>query len=460
MSESASFLVADVSETAVDASRGERRHKQAGKTIRADLTGKAINITVRLVSIPLAAQLLGTERYGLWLTVSSILMWLNMSQFGLGGGLLNEIGKASAKDDRVLMRRHIATAYALFLGIGSAVFAVILGITHTPLAALILGVSKAPQLAQEARSVFMLSGGVLSASLLILSIGPVCMGLQEGYLVYSSFAMGSLLSLAGISIVYKLHGTMLAFAAVSGLPTVVTNLGLTAYVFLWRHPDLRPRFSDVNRASLTVLASLGGALGLVQLGELTVFHTASPMIADRLGLAMVPQFAVPFSIFMMVATICQGLTSAYQAAFCEASTRHDWRWIRSTFALARLRGLAVILAASSGLALAGPAVIRIWTRGRVTPDHLLLSVMVVYFVLMLLSMQHTILLVGLGRVGVRAILSIGVAAAHVVGFLTLARFLGVLALPVSGGAAYAIDFLVSRIVVQRNMQEASIRRAA
>src|SRR5690242_19166527 len=190
-----------------NSARAEHRHRQAGKTFRADLFGKAVNIGVRLLSIPLSLQLLGAERYGLWLTVSSVLMWLNLSQMGFGGGLLNEIGKASARDDRVLMRRHISTAYLVFLILALLVFAVILGISQTPLAPALLGVGKAPNLVPEARALFLVAGALFAASLLTNAVGPVCMGLQEGYLAYGTFAAGSVLSLVALLVVYWMRGS-------------------------------------------------------------------------------------------------------------------------------------------------------------------------------------------------------------------------------------------------------------
>jgi O-antigen/teichoic acid export membrane protein len=387
----------------------------------------------------------------LWLTVSSVLMWLNLSQLGLGGGLLNEIGKASARDDRVLMRRHIATAYLVFLILALLVFAVILGVSRTPLAPLLLGVSKTPNLAGEARVLFLVTGAMFAASLLTNAVGPVCMGLQEGYLVYGTFAAGSVLSLGALLGVYWLRGSVLAFAAAMSGPNLAMNAALALYVFTRRHRALRPRLADVQLSSMRPLLSTGGALVLVLLGELTILNSTNPLIANRLGLAQVPSFAVPFGVFMIVATVCQGMASAYLAAFCEASARHDWHWIRATFLHVSKKGLFLILPVAAALAVAGPFAIGMWTHGRVTPDHTLLIVMGVYFVLKVLSMQNCVLFIALGRTGPKAALQVFVAAAHIVGFLALVSRFGVVALPLAGGGAYVIDALVSGYLLWRHI---------
>jgi O-antigen/teichoic acid export membrane protein len=454
--ETASAVIAERAQELHDSVRAERRHAQANRTFRADLLAKAINVVVRLLSIPLSIQLLGAEQYGLWLTVSSVLMWLNVSQLGFGGGLLNEIGKASAHDDRALMRRHIATAYLVFGILALLVFAAIVGISQTPLAPTLLGVSKAPDLVNEATALFLVAGALFAASLLTNAIGPVCLGLQEGYLSYAAFSVGSALSLVALVAVYLLRGSILDFAIAMSAPPLLAKLGLAVYVFGRRHRSLRPTFADVHAASVRPLLSTGGAVMLLLLGDLTILNSTNPLIAGRLGLAQVSEYAVPFSVFMIFASICQGMASAYQAAFSEASARDDWRWIRSTLLGTCKKGLIVMLAVAAGLAVAGPFAISVWTHGKVTSGRTLLIALGVYFILKVLSMQNCILFIALDRTAPKAALQIFVAAAHIIGFFALVSRFGLLAFPLAGGVAYLIDGVASFYILERHMQTRAV----
>ncbi|MBL8295581.1 MAG: hypothetical protein JNN08_27295 [Bryobacterales bacterium] len=433
---------------------GDHRHAQARKTIRADLAGKAVATVVRLVSIPLSIQLLGAERYGLWLTVSSVLMWLNLSQLGLGGGLLNELGRASAGDDRARMQRLVSTAYAGFALIAVLVFCLIVLSAQTPLAGILVGVGKSPDLAGEARKIFLVAGGLFAVSLVTNAIGPVCMGLQQGYVIYSSFMAGSLLSLGALTIVYWTRGSLLAFCLAMTVPTLATNLCISAYVFYRLHPDLRPRLRWIDGNSRQVLLATGGALAVVQLGELTALQAASPLIANGMGLAVVPQFAVPFSILMMAASLCQGLATAYQAAFAQAAARSDWAWIAAAFTKSRRRGLLLITSVAVAFTVVGPWLIPVWTRGQIQSSHALLAAMGVYFALMVVSMQNSVLMVGLGEVRRKAILQTMIAVAHVAGFLLLVPLLGLFALPVAGGLGFVVDVAVTQRVTHKYLARA------
>jgi len=379
-------------------------------------------------------------------------MWLNLSQIGFGGGLLNEVGKASANDDRALMRRHISTAYVVFGILAVLVFAVILAISQSPLASTLLGVNKAPNLAGEAQALFLVAGALFAASLITNAVGPVCMGLQEGYLSYVAFSAGSALSLVALLVVYALRGSIFSFAVVMSGPLLAANIALAVYVFTRRHPNLRPSFADVHRNSVPPLLSTGGGVMLVLLGELTILNSTNPLVADRLGLAKVPEYAVPLSVFMIVASTCQGMATAYQAAFSEASARNHWSWIRSTFLRISKRGVIAMLATGIVLAAVGPFVIGLWTHGKVSSGRTLLVAMGIYFVLKVLSMQNCILFIALGRTTPKAALQAFVAIAHIVGFLALVSRLGLLALPIAGGVAYVIDGLASFSILRRHIR--------
>ena len=51
--------------------------------------------------MPLTVHYLGAERYGVWLTISSLLTWMSMTDFGLAGNaLVNVLAEASGKDDQ------------------------------------------------------------------------------------------------------------------------------------------------------------------------------------------------------------------------------------------------------------------------------------------------------------------------------------------------------------------------
>ena len=68
---------------------------------------KGISILVSLVLVPLTLHFLDTYEYGLWLTISSILLWIDYFDIGLGNGLRNKLSEALVAKDMELAKEYV-----------------------------------------------------------------------------------------------------------------------------------------------------------------------------------------------------------------------------------------------------------------------------------------------------------------------------------------------------------------
>jgi O-antigen/teichoic acid export membrane protein len=59
---------------------------------------KIIGLLVSLSLVPLLINILGVENYGLWVTLTSLLVWISLFDFGLGYALKNTVSKSIAKN--------------------------------------------------------------------------------------------------------------------------------------------------------------------------------------------------------------------------------------------------------------------------------------------------------------------------------------------------------------------------
>src|ERR1700722_10191018 len=97
---------------------GRERYRRAGLTASASFISKALTIVISFVSVPLTVHYLGAERYGVWLTISSLLTWMALTDFGIAGNaLVNVIAEADGKEDRKLAREYTASAFWALNGV-------------------------------------------------------------------------------------------------------------------------------------------------------------------------------------------------------------------------------------------------------------------------------------------------------------------------------------------------------
>src|ERR1035438_10434777 len=106
------------------------RQTRCGRIEAAASSGAAARVLsslLTLVSLPLAVRYLGAERFGVWATITSTVVLLNLLDLGIASTLTNHISKSYAVGDRQYAARYVANALALttsiagLAGVGLAV---------------------------------------------------------------------------------------------------------------------------------------------------------------------------------------------------------------------------------------------------------------------------------------------------------------------------------------------------
>lgn len=60
---------------------------------------KIISLSTSLLIVPITINYLSNEVYGIWMTISSMLFWINTFDIGLGNGMRNYLAKALSEKD-------------------------------------------------------------------------------------------------------------------------------------------------------------------------------------------------------------------------------------------------------------------------------------------------------------------------------------------------------------------------
>ena len=93
--------------------KGHERTLKAKKNILASFIIKGLNIAIGLVLVPLTIHYLNPTKYGIWITLSSIIGWFGFFDIGLGHGLRNRFAEALAKGEHALAKTYVSTTYAI-----------------------------------------------------------------------------------------------------------------------------------------------------------------------------------------------------------------------------------------------------------------------------------------------------------------------------------------------------------
>jgi len=358
-------------DTSTAEGRSRERYRRILLTALSSGAARGIGLVSLLISVPLTVAYLGQERYGLWITISSVVALLSFADLGVGNGLLNVVARAHGAEDHAAARRYIASA-GLILSLIAMALAALLAVIYPW-----LPWSRLYNLSSELASA---EAGPATATLLLCFLAGLPLGLviqvrlayQEGFINNFWQAVGGLLGLGLLILaVQREAGLPWLILAVAGVPVLMMAVnGLD--LFVRSRPWLRPNRQALDLKAGRVILRTGTLFLALQIAAAVGYQTDNIVIAQFLGAAQVTQYAVPLRLFNLVPTVLSFFLMPTWPAYSEALARHDIAWARRTLRRSVIFCLAVSLPLVAGLIVFGPAILRAWVGTTVTPSGLLL----------------------------------------------------------------------------------------
>ena len=354
---------------------GDHRHRRVLAILQGVITGlgnKVVGMLISFLSVPLTIGYLGTERYGAWVTIGSLLAWLQLTDFGLGNGLTNAVTTAAGQDRPDLVRMHLSNGVALLTSI--AVATGLVAALAWPFInwGAVFGVSDPATLAElgpavaTALAVFLIQFPLSSG-------GKVYMAYQEGRIGTYWGIAGNILSLLALITVTRTGGGLVWLViAVSGTQMLVV-LASNAWIYLRHRPNLRPGLRHLDTSAMRPLGAVGGKFFLIQIMALVTFQTDNLVISHYLGAARVPEYSLTYTLFSYTA-LPQSLLFGYLwTAYTEAIARRDIVWVARAFHMSLLAGIAFTAVAVGCIAFIAQPFIAWWAGPAVVPSIALIA---------------------------------------------------------------------------------------
>jgi O-antigen/teichoic acid export membrane protein len=411
---------------------GRERYRRAGLTASASFISKALTIVISFVSVPLTVHYLGSERYGVWLTIGSLLTWMSMTDFGIAGNaLVNLLADAHGKEDKRLAGQHAASAFWTLVGLSLCIGGIFLFSFHYIPWQEVFHVSSAlPAAELDLACAYSLIFFVVGFPLSMVS--SVYGAYQDGFMANIWNIAGSSLALISLIVVAQMKGGLPQLVlAISGT-RVLVGLANVYYMFFRKYPWLMPRPSSVRVSSIKSLLSLGGNYMITQLAGLGIYQSQPMIITQMLG----PSYVVIFVVAQKIVTLPNDLvfmaTAPFISAYGEAKARADWGWIHRAFRNSLLASLAFGVPVTIAIALVAKPLIRIWAGSAAIPSASVVLWLSVYTLICVGMLSVGQLLCGLGRADILAY-SLSLCALCTIGLgIVFARWWGV------GGVAFAM----------------------
>ncbi|MDO9375580.1 MAG: hypothetical protein Q7T76_14270 [Ferruginibacter sp.] len=376
---------------------GSERTILVKKNIVGSLGIKGLGILTSVILVPLTIHLLDKEKYGIWITIFSIVSWFNMMDIGLGNGFRNKFAEAIALDDKYLARIYVQTLYSSMILIAGAILLFFFTISYFLNWNAILNIP--PGFDEDIHVIVAVVFALFCVQLVLKNISTVLLSLQKTTFSNSLVLLGNLLTLLLIGLINKFYEPNLFSIALVFMVAPILVSGLTTVILFGKSLNaFRPAiFRLPQRIYFKALMSLGLKFFIIQITTIVMFSSSSIIITQLYGPAAVTPYNVTYQLFATVQVIFAIIMTPFWSAFTEANAKGDFGWMKNSIKkLVRiwiLFSVGIII-----LWLISPIVFRAWLGNDIVIPRELSFQFALFSILMTWSSIFSYFLAGIGKI--------------------------------------------------------------
>jgi O-antigen/teichoic acid export membrane protein len=410
---------------------------------------RVLSSFVALVSLPLAVRYLGAERFGVWATITSTVVFLNLLDLGVASTLTNHVARSFALGDKEYAARYTTNALALTSAIACmSGVALTAAWRHIDWMAM-FGVSARVPRGEISSTV------AIAATLMLIglpaSLGSrILAGYQRVHLNNLVVACGTLVNLCGLLLGIALRLSMPRLLLISTAGTTTCNLAALAALF-WFLPWLRPRCILLAWPETRELLCSGSGFLLIQIAGAVVFSSDNVVVSHYLGAAQVTPYNVTWRLVGLTAVLQSLVFPALWPAYAEAHARGDLAWMRQAFRLMIRSALALNMVFGVVFIAFGKTAIRWWAGDAAVPSLSLLAAMALWGVISGCMTAESCLLAAVSRTRAQGVLSIIAAVVNLGLSIALVQRIGALGVISGTILSYLLVLVVPQSLIVKKV---------
>jgi O-antigen/teichoic acid export membrane protein len=282
------------------------------------------NIAIQLLIIPVSIKFVSATSYGLWLTVSSMIAWLNIMDIGLSAGLRNKLSEAIAKKDLNLGKSYVSTTYAL-LAIMS-VFGMVLGLGLIYFLnwESILDIPKDLS-SYDFRLLLIIVAVSFFLTFFLRPIASIAYAVHKPATEYFILFVSNFINLILIFVFVQLYptGNLLSLAALFCFTPIVVTFAISIYLYKQGFKDYSPSRDSVDFKYAKSLTGLSVKFFIIQISATVVFTTNNFMISHFFGNEDVTKYNIVSRYFNVLIILQSMILVPFWTMFTESYAKQE-----------------------------------------------------------------------------------------------------------------------------------------
>jgi len=377
--------------------KSENRTLKAGRQIIYSFLLKGISIIVSFINVPLLLNYFDQEKYGIWLTLISIIGWFGFFDIGLGNGLRNKLAETIALKDYSSGKKYVSTTYVLLI----LIFSIVLIIFHVTNIFLDWG-SILNTTSVSNHDLYVLTSlafTFICVNFIVQLIGTIYNANQKPAVNDAVNTTAAVLTLIFIYSLIQINitGNLVLFGAVASAMPLILFLLLSVYSFHNRLSHLKPSRKLVDFKLGRNLIGLGFRFFLMQITYVVIFTTSNFFITQFFGPSEVVSYNIVFKYFQLPIMVFSIIMSPLWSAVTDAYVSEDYDWLRKTIRRTNVLSIAF----SAGILLMiiiSKTVFHYWIGDKVEISMSLVIVISIYALINVFTAPYSLFINGTGKI--------------------------------------------------------------
>lgn len=311
--------------------KGDDRTVAVKKNILQSFFIRGISVLVSLLVVPITLNYVNSELYGVWLTLSSIIVWMSFFDVGLNLGLKNRLAEVLAFGDVRKGRQLVSTTYFLMI----LVFLPLCFILELIIPSInwgeILNVSD--DYRKELENTLGIIVICVGLQMIVNVLTAVVAAYQKVALSGFFLVLGNLVSLIAIIFIPNICPPSLVVLALifSGIPVVVMTICSFYMYHETKIKEVAPSWEFINLRLVKDLFGLGGKFFIIQVQVIVMFQSTNLLISYVSGPNDVTYYNIVHKYIGVAMMLFSILIGPLWPAFTDAFVKNDYKWMENVY---------------------------------------------------------------------------------------------------------------------------------
>ncbi len=365
---------------------------------------KVLNLISGLYVVSVSLEILDSESYGIWITLSSIIGWLYFFDLGIANGFRNKFTQAISLNDTKTAQKYLSTTYATIGLLAGLIFILFLIVNVFINWNVVLNV---PPNGQHSIDLLVKSVMFFFCIKLFLSI------INTALIANHKVGLSSLIDLVSsvmlllvlIILRYLKQDSLVVIGILNMLiPTLVLFI-FSIGIFKSSFKQFKPSIAYVDFSLSKGLFAKGLQFFVIQLATIFMFTSNNILVAHLFGPVEVTTFSLVNKLFSIPLLGFSIIMTPLWAGFGEAFFKGEFNWIKNT-----VRKLSIFWMFSSILVLVFvfvfPYIIKIWISQPIEASFHLVALSAVFVIVNNWCSIFVLFVNGIGKIRIQFLGSI------------------------------------------------------